>query len=193
MSLVRLLASGKSLVGLQDMESRYRMRRRNLLPKFGSSKNPFLARTEAPSLPLSASGANTAPPNAAEMPPAEVTAAALKKKTPLPVVSLPDRGAEKIFKPGPTTGLLARLSPWARKLNPFARRSNPGQIAKTSAPGSTLHSVQGELSLDRVKVVRNDLNDADVEIVPAKPVVKPKPEPVTRPGKTAELAPAGPR
>lgn len=193
MSLVRLLAAGKSLVGLQDMESRYRMRRRNLLPKFGSSKNPFLARTEAPSLPLPASGATTAALNAAEMTSAEVAATALKKTTPLPVVSPPDRGAEKIFKRGPTMGLLARLSPWARKLNPFARRSNPRQIAKTPARGSTLPSVQGELSLDRIKVVRNDLNDADVEIVPAKPTVKPKPEPVTRPGKTAELAPAGPR
>jgi hypothetical protein len=28
--------------------------------------------------------------------------------------------------------------------------------------------VQGELSLDRVKVVRNDLSDSDLEIVPAK-------------------------
>jgi hypothetical protein len=87
MSLVRLLAAGKSLVGLQDMESRYRMRRRNLLPKFGSSKNPFLARTEAPSLPLPASRATTAAPNAAEMTSAKVAATALKKTTPLPVVS----------------------------------------------------------------------------------------------------------
>ena len=40
--------------------------------------------------------------------------------------------------------------------------------------------VQGELSLDRVKVVRNDLSDADVEIIPAsqtaRPAVKPKPK-----------------
>jgi hypothetical protein len=190
---VRLLAAGKSLVGLQDMENRYRMRRRNLLPKFGSSRNPFIARTEALSLPLPASGAHPAPPNAPERSPAEVTAAALKKTTPLPVASPTDREPEKIFKRRLTIRLLARLSPWARKLNPFARRSNPRQIARTPAPGSTLPSVQGELSLDRIKVVRNDLNDADVEIVPAKPAVKPKPEPVARPGKTSELAPAGPR
>jgi hypothetical protein len=31
--------------------------------------------------------------------------------------------------------------------------------------------VQGELSLDGVKVVRNDLSDTDLEIVPAKPSV----------------------
>ena len=29
--------------------------------------------------------------------------------------------------------------------------------------------MQGELSLDRIKVVRNDLSDADLEVVPAKP------------------------
>jgi hypothetical protein len=32
--------------------------------------------------------------------------------------------------------------------------------------------VQGELSLDKIKVVRNDLSDADLEVVPARrPVV----------------------
>ena len=28
--------------------------------------------------------------------------------------------------------------------------------------------VQGELSLDQIKVVRNDLSDADLEVIPAK-------------------------
>jgi hypothetical protein len=36
--------------------------------------------------------------------------------------------------------------------------------------------VQSELSLDRVRVVRNDLSDSDVEIVPVKPAA-PVPEP----------------
>jgi hypothetical protein len=29
--------------------------------------------------------------------------------------------------------------------------------------------VQGELSLEKIKVVRNDLSDADLEVIPAKP------------------------
>ena len=41
MSLGKLLTSGKSLVGLQNAEGRYEMRAQNLLPKFGSEKNPF--------------------------------------------------------------------------------------------------------------------------------------------------------
>jgi hypothetical protein len=36
-------------------------------------------------------------------------------------------------------------------------------------PGFTGAPIQSELSLDEVKVVRNDLSDADLEVVPAKP------------------------
>jgi hypothetical protein len=55
----------------------------------------------------------------------------------------------------------ARVTSWTEKLNPF-RNSPPAQIAGKSA-------VQVELlSLDAVKVVHNDLSDADVEVVPIK-------------------------
>jgi len=58
---------------------------------------------------------------------------------------------------------------WIRKLNPFSfmRRSAPRAQQKTQGP------TQAELSLDRVKVVHNDLSDADVEIVPIKSRVAP--------------------
>jgi hypothetical protein len=42
--------------------------------------------------------------------------------------------------------------------------------------GRATAAIQGELSLDRVKPVRNDLTDADLELAPAKPAVK-TPEP----------------
>ncbi len=41
MSLLRLLSAGKSLMGVKDADSPYRMTTQNLLPKFGSAKNPF--------------------------------------------------------------------------------------------------------------------------------------------------------
>src|SRR3954447_18075211 len=41
MSLGKLLAAGRGLMGIRDNGSRYRMRTENLLPKFGSEKNPF--------------------------------------------------------------------------------------------------------------------------------------------------------
>jgi hypothetical protein len=46
---------------------------------------------------------------------------------------------------------------WAQKLNPFATQGAPVPRA----------AVQGELSLDNVKPVRNDLSDTDLELVAA--------------------------
>jgi hypothetical protein len=53
---------------------------------------------------------------------------------------------------------------WVSKLNPitFWRGARPQAPKKAQCP------LQSELSLDRVKVVHNDLSDADVEIVPIK-------------------------
>jgi hypothetical protein len=59
---------------------------------------------------------------------------------------------------------LPRGQSWVKKLNPFSiwRGSRPTPPQKSQLP------LQAELSLDRVKVVHNDLSDADVEIVPIK-------------------------
>jgi hypothetical protein len=43
------------------------------------------------------------------------------------------------------------------------------KVEKPAIPAFPEPAVQGELSLDRVKVMRNDLSDADLEVVPAKP------------------------
>ncbi len=47
------------------------------------------------------------------------------------------------------------LGEWARKINLF----------KPAQPTAARLAVQGELSLDRVKPVRNDLSDSDLELV----------------------------
>ncbi len=47
MSLLRLLTAGKSLVGMRDAESRYRVTSQRLLPHFGSTRNPFSNRAKA--------------------------------------------------------------------------------------------------------------------------------------------------
>jgi hypothetical protein len=47
------------------------------------------------------------------------------------------------------------LGEWARKINLF----------KPARPRAERLAVQGELSLDRVKPVRNDLSDSDLELV----------------------------
>jgi hypothetical protein len=57
-----------------------------------------------------------------------------------------------------------RKTGWISKFNPISiwRGSRPQTPQKAQPP------LQAELSLDRVKVVHNDLSDADVEIVPIK-------------------------
>lgn len=51
-------------------------------------------------------------------------------------------------------------SNWTTKLNPFLQRA--------PEPKNEQPAIQSELSLDAVKVVHNDLTDADVEVVPMK-------------------------
>ncbi len=47
-----------------------------------------------------------------------------------------------------------------------------GSLGRTKVEGGSL--VQSELSLETVKVVRNDLSDADLELVPAKMAARPE-------------------
>ena len=66
---------------------------------------------------------------------------------------------QKIYY-APTAPKPTRAIGWADKLNPF----RAPQPAAEPMP----NVVQSELSLDAVKVLHNDLSDADVEIVPVK-------------------------
>jgi hypothetical protein len=71
-------------------------------------------------------------------------------------------------EPAPKRSVAARTG-WMRKLNPFADQGAP--IPRTA--------VQGELSLDKVKPVRNDLSDTDLILVAVK-----KPDLVKKGGAT---------
>ncbi len=61
------------------------------------------------------------------------------------------------WPPGP-----ARTTSWASKLNPISIWRDAHAVQNAPQP------VQSELSLDSIKVVHNDLSDADVEVVPMK-------------------------
>jgi hypothetical protein len=63
----------------------------------------------------------------------------------------------------PSSGAPKSLAAWTNKLNPASFWGSP-----TPAEPKALPAVQTELSLDTVKVVHNDLSDADVEVVPIK-------------------------
>ena len=119
-------------------EISYRANRHVYLPKFGLAQNPF-------KLPDEAEPAK---------PVAEIAAAPIKKAAP------PAAAKTQKIPPWPRP---ARATSWASKLNPISiwRGSTP------EAPSAPC-PVQSELSLDSVKVVHNDLSDADVEVVPIK-------------------------
>ena len=138
MSFGRLLAAGKSWVG-GDGIGRYRMQKNIRLPKFISPRNPF-------------------------KPESTEEASALSVVTPeLPVVAVgtvsPVNGVSR------WACLVARLRRFALFCldhNPF---SHSAQTKLPSIPRFGKPGVQGELSLDKVKVVRSDLAHADLEVV----------------------------
>lgn len=154
MSFGKLLAAGKSFAGGQNME-RYRVNSRVLLPKFISQQNPF---TQLPNKEASA-------------------------RTVIPVTTaqcLPEQAAEAGARAASSNDCVksaARASVWsraglwlagcARKLNPLKLFNRRVSQPKSVIPRFGKEPVQGELSLEQVRVMRNDLSDADLEVVPA--------------------------
>ena len=154
MNLGKLLGAGKSFIS-GGKPAAYRTSKRVYLPQFVSPKNPF----------TTAAAATTA--TQAELPkPTDKAPVALMKKT----TTLPWLKTRKL----PVVAAQARptrATTWASKLTPVS-------LFRTASPTSdkAVAAVQTELSLEKVKVVHNDLTDADVEIVPMKS--RPAPEPV---------------
>jgi len=143
MNLGKLLVAGKSIIGGRG-EIAYRISDRTYLPKFISPKNPF-----APPVKVEPAPPVVVPPPAGVVAPDKTGTATDGTKT----QKLPTFPAARFRKAG-----------WLRKFNPISiwRGSRPPTLPKAHRP------MQAELSLDRVKVVHNDLSDADVEIVPIK-------------------------
>jgi len=163
MSLLRLLTTGKTLVGLKKPEHRYHLPGEAALPKFGGKKNPFRA-TVFPD--KSETGENVASAAAPEFAATDVTG-------PVNPTLAPPHGAVPEFSQ-PTgrpdsAALVDARQPTVARTSPFralllwgrAKKANPAR----ALAGRPL--IQGELSLDKVKVVRNDLSETDFEIVPS--------------------------
>ena len=139
MSFGRLLAAGKSLVH-GGMAGRYQMRESIRLPQFISPKNPFAAEATAEE--------STSQAEALEERGAVVSAVTSFKKTSAVLVWIGDK--------------LKRAAVWCLDHNPFSAIGRPQLPAM---PRFGRPPVQGELSLDKVKVVRGDLAHADLEVV----------------------------
>jgi hypothetical protein len=141
MKLAKLLGAGKSFFGGKGAIS-YRENKYVYLPKFNAAgKNPFAVKPKE-------SAVTESTPLAESM-----------ISEPLVVANAVAEPVQ-IAAPKPVAARPARVG-WADKLNPF-RASQPAAVPPPVA------TVQPELSLDAVKVLHNDLSDADVEVVPVK-------------------------
>jgi len=146
MSLVRLLSTGKSLVGGATKDtSRYRMGNPGMLPKFGSAGKTVLnGKKEAvPVSMVCESEKMEECPQVQE--PTEVSAKPRRERVSLPAIY---------------RGWMGRIK--ARISRIYVKRARPAALR------SPKPAVQTELSLDKVRVVRNDLSETDLEIVPGK-------------------------
>lgn len=174
MSLLRLLTAGKTLVGLKKLESRYHLPVDRALPKFGPKKNPFRA-TVVPEKadPAEAAGATAqekagmvqpatgaqevkveAPPHTQEPAPQGEENADVPRAEPRNDNRTAEDQAKTLDQPGRRPAGLRAFLLWgrAKKAKPFGGRAGRPMV-------------QGELSLDTVKVVRNDLSESDLEVV----------------------------
>ena len=162
MSLVRLLTTGKSLVGMRDTASRYRMNKQGVLPKFISPKNPFA--------PPTGPGAERGTAAIQSVPAAKTGPTDFKKTQKLPPAAA-SAPAEKLPRPARSAPVFPESwGAWLRKKTPLSFVAGSKRVPGPVRKSPTKEAVQGELSLDRVTVMRNDLSDADLEVVPAKPL-----------------------
>jgi|SRR6266850_5469395 len=193
MSLARLLSAGKSLVGGMDNTIRYRMGNQGMLPRFGSGRNPFLTdvkreksmRLIQPPEPGAETHKPVLSPSAATTPQREGESRAGSAPVTFGVAAAQrgkKRGKESISALDWSSALRSIWNGWLKRAkaclprrSPRSSRSNITQIAKPL--------VQPELSLDKVRVVRNDLSDTDLEVVPVAAPTALKIETVTKPGR----------
>ena len=159
MKLGTLLAAGKSLALGRRGESPYRANKQVYLPKFSSPKNPFAAPAETEA---ETETAGPAAENAGAAPVKNEAATKTQKIPTLPFAV--DQQAAAVPEPAVPFKKPGRSSKWMSRLNPFAA----GSPFPAARGGNAKTPVQAELSLDAVKVLRNDLSDVDVEVVPLK-------------------------
>ena len=159
MSLLRLLATGKSLVNVRDTESRYRLTSQRLLPQFGLTRNPF-------SSPGRAEQPTVAPPR----PTAKSGDLSPRAGVGSHTWTLWPKAAGLLSACRQKLSLLIAVR--------FGKPARPVVLRLPKRP------VQGELSLDRIKVMRNDLSDADSEAA----TVRTKPAPASVVVETAARA-----
>jgi hypothetical protein len=152
MSFGKLLATGKCIVSGRE-HGRYRVNSRASLPKFISPKNPFV---QSPNKDASA---QTVTPEATA---GNLSHQAAETGARVATPSTPLKSATRASVWTLATGWLAGA---LKKINPPLCRAHAAPHTNSTVPRFDKQPVQGELSLDHVRVMRNDLSDADLEVV----------------------------
>jgi hypothetical protein len=149
------------------------MNKRAILPKFNDGRNPFAPK-----------GAEPAEPAKVEQPAAAPAAAVHKAPPPYAFKPKPLKRGGRLLTPSPVPSAAvaqAAAKPartgWSMRLNPFR--------AREAAVPAVSPAVQPELTLNAVKVMHNDLADADVEVVPVKSHAEAVTPPVLPPARRA--------
>jgi hypothetical protein len=145
---MHLLAVGRSLGKAGDQPSRYKMTQQSLLPRFGSVKAP---EERVPG--VGEVGNQVIATTKLKQSSLGLAAAANDRKKMNEVLPKPQ---EVIVPKAATPSPAYPLGRWTLFKNPFSRTPKVKPVEAR---------VQPELSLDAVKPVRNDLSDADLELV----------------------------
>lgn len=187
MSLGKLLSMSRSFVAGKNDLGRYRLVEQGMLPRFGLSTDGAASglrkkdlTTQNAELPLAAA-LKVDPPAANPARPAQGGVAGNSQPEAVVVAQAPAKEHARVVEAPASTDPLAvavrepkskssnrlalgfdrLINRWFRtSSNPFRKRS--GQPLRGDSPQ------QAELVLDSVKVMRNDLGDADFEVVQAK-------------------------
>ena len=216
MSFGKLLATGKSLMGMKDTVSPYRMTEAGRLPRFGNGKNPFAVPAPEPDAPPSSPAASAAVirPAVAAVPVGQATRVgdasvvlaagpelpAVAKAPEAPVPTPPAREKRETASiasvravaagmvaghpvgPAPRRGEGAavhscsplavfalpvaapRRRSWWSRLSPLRWFGSWGARRRPTGP-----AVQTEFAVTEIRVMRNDLLEADLLVVPQRP------------------------
>lgn len=176
MSLMRLLTVGRSLGNATPRPNRYKLPEQNALPKLGPVRPPVEpAPLPAPVTPPAAASGTprletgslfefSAESRVGARGPQEERAVSPLVSPAAAVVANPFAGevveqkSEEVLIPMPDRPGQPAKKTWSLVNMLFLRRKKESSAAR----------VQGEWSLEKVTVVRNDLSDADLEVVAAK-------------------------
>ena len=135
------------------------------LPKFGSANNPFHSRSNAKPAAGAATVPSTEKVEKACNLPGPPSCAGIKKTDERPSQPSPAMPANYAGEPTSARST-APISPPRGLAKKFLKLFEPRvRAGKSGVPRLAKQPIQAELTLDNIRVVRNDLSDTDLEVV----------------------------